>query len=145
MIRPVSIRSNSFNFTSNRHINPEEERNIDLKPLLEQHKKASQSKNTFFKNSDRKDGFFIGVLIGALASLYGVSSYKNNNIDKMMNRVAEEVTCGDNDSIIIKDMTNDGTPELILQDKNGERTAFDFTSGKSYLVDDDTDELTEFD
>ena len=86
------------------------------------------SKPNSLCNKDFAMGVFLGLLLGA-SSLAG---YKQTMRDKMLNSMKEESCESITDKIKMEDITQDGIPEIIIEGKDGKKTAYDLVSLTTY-------------
>lgn len=120
MIKPVSLVQNNVYFGIKR-LEGGDYKTKKPKPEL------SNTQKTVDK------GFYTGMMLSAILGAVAANIYKDNQINNMLQDIAKETVYDEFDCLKIEDMTEDKVPDIVLIDKNGDKTVYDITSGQVYI------------
>lgn len=79
-----------------------------------------------------KNIFLAGAFLGATLGIGGTYIYQDSKVKSMMLDAQEELQQGV-DSLIVKDLTDDDVPEIILVGNDGCSSVYDMRSKKVFL------------
>lgn len=137
MFRPVSMTNNMTSFKGYTIVGGDDksEKKITSPDNKEKLDKAMSSSIEREKIA-LQNGLMAGMFFGTILATTGTAIYKDNQINNLMKDIAAESTYEGVDSFKVEDVNSDEVPEFILIDKNGDKTAYDFTTGKIYFDED---------
>jgi len=124
MIKPVSLAQNNTYFGIKR-LEGGDSYNKSNTPIGENK-----------KTKDFKSGFYLGMVCSAILGVTGMSIYKDNQINDLLQEVMEKSSYSEFKAIKVEDRTKDSIPDLVLVEQNGDETVYDLCSGQKYYNED---------